>query len=311
MAKRDLSFTQYGVFATIVFAVVGAIGWLYRHDIVLWMSNKSDDVKIVDIRISKDANSDLDQGDDAEAIQYTGEKHFYPSSTGEIVTHKHYTLSYVEKHEQAEWTAYRMDRKMHNAPNVQRADRFEPDYNVKTRSAYHRDYSGSGYTRGHLVPAGDMAFDNEAMQESFFMSNMSPQLREFNNGVWKELEENVRDWTYKAGELYIITGPILSNPVKTIGKENKVTVPSSFYKILLDPIAPKAIAFVIPNQRSEARLETYMTTIDEVERLTGLDFFYALMDNAREEKLESTFEPNRWNVSDKRFQLRIDKWNWE
>lgn len=241
------------------------------------------------------------------------ERTFLPSSKGEVIDHRHYTLSYVEKYEQAEWTAYKMDRQMLNAENVDRSGHFNPDYAVSTRSAYHRDYSNSGYTRGHLVPAGDMAFDTLAMRESFFMSNMSPQLREFNNGVWKELEENVRDWTYKAGTLYIITGPVIASPYKTIGKENKVAVPQSFYKVLLDYEDPerKMMAFIIPNAVSDRRLEEYMVTVDEVERLTGIDFFNGMINDAEEEKLESAIDKSKWNVSEKRYQLRVTKWNFE
>lgn len=238
---------------------------------------------------------------------------YLPSHTGELVHHAHYTLSYVENHEQGEWVAYTMDRKMLNTPNVPRERDFMPDPKVSTGSAYDNDYRGSGYTRGHLVPAGDMAFDAVAMKESFYMSNMSPQLRQFNNGIWKELEENIRDWTYKADRLYIITGPIFDNPIKSIGKKNKVTVPSAFYKVLLDYEHPerKAIGFIIPHELSEQRLEEYMVSVDELERITGLDFFNGMINDTEEEKIESTMDKSKWNVSDKRYQLRISKWNYE
>ena len=238
---------------------------------------------------------------------------FIPSSTGEIVHHKYYSLSYAEQHEQAEWVAYTMDRGMLNIPNVDRFGMFNPDEDVKTKSSVHRDYNNSGYTRGHLVPAGDMAFDTLAMRETFLMSNVSPQIKAFNNGIWKELEENTRDWTYTFGKLYIITGPILKNVTQTIGKENKITVPSGFFKVLLDfeSAEKKGIAFIIPNELSDKRLEEYMVTIDEVEKLTGLDFFDSMIENTVEEKLESTINKKSWKVSDKRYQLRINRWNYE
>jgi endonuclease G len=238
---------------------------------------------------------------------------YLPSAHGEIVHHKYYSLSYIEKDETAEWTAYMMNRSMLNAPNVERYGYFSPDNAVTTGSAIHSDYSNSGYTRGHLVPAGDMAFDTTAMRESFFMSNMTPQLKAFNNGVWKELEEDIRDWTYESDTLYIISGPVLSDPIKTIGKKNKVTVPSAFYKVILDYTGPekKAIGFIIPHELSEKRLETYMVTVDEVERLTGIDFFGGMIDDTEEEKLESQINKSLWKVSDKRYQLRIKKWNYE
>ncbi|MFN8339307.1 MAG: DNA/RNA non-specific endonuclease [Saprospiraceae bacterium] len=238
---------------------------------------------------------------------------YLPSATGEIVHHKYYSLSYKEAYEIPEWVAYQMDRDMLNAKNVDRSREFVEDPKVTTKSAHHRDYSNSGYTRGHLVPAGDMAFDTVAMQETFFMSNMTPQLRQFNNGIWKELEENVRDWTYKAENLYIISGPILQNPIKTIGKSSKVTVPSSFYKIIMDYTEPdkKAIAFVIPHAMSDRPLQDYEVTIDEVEKLTGLDFFSSMINDKEEEALESKIDPHKWPISEKRYQLRIKKWNYE
>ena len=238
---------------------------------------------------------------------------YLPTYSGELVHHTYYSLSYLEKYEQAEWVAYVMDRTMLNVPNLSRFGRFDPDDAVTTRSANHNDYSNSGYTRGHLAPAGDMAFDSTAMRESFLMSNISPQIREFNNGVWKELEENVRDWTYKAGKLYIITGPIFTGSQKTIGKDNKIAIPDAFFKVLLDyeDTDKKAIGFIIPNTMSTKRLEEYMTTVDEIEKITGLDFFNDMINDDDEERLESVFDKRLWSVSDKRYQLRIERWNYE
>jgi len=247
-----------------------------------------------------------------QEIDYS-DRTFLPSATGEIVFHKYYTLSYVEKYELAEWTAYMLNKDLLNKPNVDRFQNFIPDYNVSTRSSFYSDYANSGYNRGHLVPAGDMAFDTVAMRESFYMSNITPQHRAFNNGIWKELEENIRDWTYKSETLYIITGPVLTNPITTIGIENRVTVPSAFYKVIMDYSSPekKGIAFIIPNELSVRRLEQYMCTIDDVERETGLDFFNEMINDEEEEKLESMADKNLWKVSEKRYQLRLNKWNYE
>ena len=247
-----------------------------------------------------------------QEIDYS-DRTFLPSATGEIVFHKYYTLSYVEKYELAEWTAYMLNKDLLNKPNVDRFQNFIPDYNVSTRSSFYSDYANSGYNRGHLVPAGDMAFDTVAMRESFYMSNITPQHRAFNNGIWKELEENIRDWTYKSETLYIITGPVLTNPITTIGIENRVTVPSAFYKVIMDYSSPekKGIAFIIPNELSVRRLEEYMCTIDDVERATGLDFFNEMINDVEEEKLESIADKNLWKVSEKRYQLRLNKWNYE
>lgn len=232
-------------------------------------------------------------------------------ANGQIVHHQFYSLAYVEKHEQAAWVAYEVSRKRLNSKKVPRAKKFRPDYDVDSRSAYHRDYSNSGYTRGHLAPAGDMNFHQTAMQESFYMSNMSPQIRPFNNGIWRELEEQVRDWGRKFEHLYVVTGPILSDIKKTIGKENRVSVPSEFYKVILDLTDPeiKAIAFIIPHEKSEKHLHDYAVSIDEVEKRTGLDLFPVLLDDEIEEEIESQVETKLWKVNKNRFNNRVQHWN--
>jgi endonuclease G, mitochondrial len=243
----------------------------------------------------------------------TGEVYFLPSgSKGEIVHHKYYSLSYLEKHEQAEWVAYELTRKSLKVKNVKRAKEFKTDYNLSTLSAFHRDYSHSGYTRGHMVPAGDMAFNELAMQESFYMSNMSPQLSALNNGIWKELEEQVRDWAYSDKRIYIVTGPMLNRPrLKTIGKQRKITVPSAFYKVILDIDKPKrkGIAFVIPNEKSENKLQEYAMSIDDLESELGFDLFANLISEDAQEVIESNYNINDWKFSENRYRDRVEQWN--
>ncbi len=239
------------------------------------------------------------------------EKYFLPSANGQVVHHTYYSLSYIERHEQAEWVAYELTRQNLKAPNVERAKRFNPDYDITTSSAFHRDYTNSGYTRGHLAPAGDMAQNTIAMKESFFMSNMSPQKRKFNNGIWKELEEQIRDWAFSRDRIYVITGPILRDPgLKGIG-QNRVTAPKRFYKIVLDATdrVPEAVAFIIPNDVSNQHLKEYIVPIDSIESLTGIDFFNELLNDNVEEKIESQINSRSWKFSDKRYRLRVDKWN--
>lgn len=235
------------------------------------------------------------------------------SNTGQVIRHKHYTLSYDEAHEQAEWVAYRLSQASLEVPNVPRATRFEEDPLVHTKSAHHRDYTRSGYTRGHLAPAGDMAFDEEAMQESFYMSNISPQISAMNGGIWNELEETTRDWAYHNDEVYVVTGPVLTpaHIKKKIGKSSKVSVSDLFYRIVLDYTEPeiKAIAFLIPNELSEKPLQDYVVTIDEVEEVTGIDFFAGAFADEKEEQIESTVDVGKWKFSDKRYLLRVDSWN--
>jgi endonuclease G len=198
--------------------------------------------------------------------------YYLPSSTtGIVIDHPHFSLSYVEDHEQAEWVAYTLTRERLALPWHDRPDRFEEDPKVPSRSATWYDYRGSGYDRGHLAPAADMAFSAEAIQESFFMSNISPQSHDFNKGIWKELEELTRSWAKKYKKLYVVTGPVLTEKIKGQIGDNEVSIPSYYYKVLLDVSEPekKGIAFVLPNQISYDPLYEYAVTIDEVEEMTG------------------------------------------
>ncbi len=233
------------------------------------------------------------------------------STTGAIVRHSNYALSYSEKHEQAEWVAYELTKKSLQEKNVDRANNFRPDPKVKTKSASPYDYKRSGYDRGHMVPAADMAFSNHSMSETFYMSNMSPQVRGFNQGIWRELEENVRNWAYRFNHLYIVTGPVLTQRAKARIGNNDVSVPQAYYKVILDISEPeiKAIAYLMPNEVSKKTLDDYAVTIDEVEEVTGIDFFHSLLDEENEAALESTFDVNKWRWDKKKFNLRVDKWN--
>ncbi len=216
------------------------------------------------------------------------------STTKSVVQHKYYTLSYDEKHEQAEWVAYVLN-KDHIVSNKIKRPYFEQDPKVKTGSADWRNYKKSGYSRGHLMPAGDRKFNKEAFNETFLTSNISPQKFDFNAGVWNRLEQKTRYWAQKYDEIYVITGGILSDNLETIGYEN-VAVPKYFYKVLLDYTQPeiKAIAFLVPHEKSDKALYEFVTSIDEIEALTGIDFFPALPDDL-ENKLESTTDYKRWS----------------
>jgi endonuclease G len=229
----------------------------------------------------------------------------------QVIHHKHYSLGYAEEHELAAWVAYELTREQLKLERVKRADFFQPDSKVVTGSAQLSDYRGSGYDRGHLIPAADRAFSTEAMEETFLMSNITPQVHTFNGGIWRELEELVRDWAYKYKKVYVVTGPLLTiPPVKRIGT-NKVSVPAAFYKVVLDISEPelKGIGFIIPNETCTQRLQQYAMSIDEVEQQTGIDFFADLLDKALAQKIESQFDVALWAFDEKKYELRINRWN--
>ena len=212
---------------------------------------------------------------------------------GQIIEHCGYVLSYIEDHEQAEWAAYELTSKELKGKE-KRTDDFRPDPAIKTGSAEPSDYMASGYDLGHLVPAADMKWSKEAMSETFFLSNMSPQEPGFNRGIWKRLEDAVRKWAKADKRLYVATGPVLQKGLPAIGP-NKVSVPKLYYKVILDYVRPeiKAIGFVMPNKPSKAGVMEYAVTVDSVEALTGIDFFPALPDSV-EKAVEKAADRERW-----------------
>lgn len=208
-----------------------------------------------------------------------------------VVRHKTYTLEYNEQYEQARWVAYMLTA-AHTRGNVQRTDFFERDPMVATISAHYEDYRGSGYTRGHLCPAGDMKWDTTAMRESFYMSNICPQLADFNDGIWNKIEMQVRQWARDYDSVYIVTGPIVDEPAHTIGR-NKVAVPDSFFKVVYAPNRQQAIAFLVPHRKSGKGPRNFVVSINDVESRSGIDFFPAMADDI-EEQLESQCDASRW-----------------
>lgn len=211
-----------------------------------------------------------------------------------IVSHLGYSLVYNEPHEQATWVAYELTKEETNKL-YERTDKFIPDPYVKTKTANDKDYAGSGYDKGHLAPASDMGWSATAMAESFYYSNMSPQAASFNRGIWKKLEEQVRNWAIEYEKVYVITGPVLKSGLPFVGT-NKVSVPNYFYKVILDYSKPgiKGIGFIMPNTGSSFPLQSYAVPIDSVENFTGIDFFPLLPDN-QEEIIEKTLSLNCWD----------------
>lgn len=233
----------------------------------------------------------------------------YPKGNGtaQVVKHSAMTLGYDENHEQAAWVQHVVIPEVEFA-NVSRTNDFRPDSLVTTGSAIETDYflkkvlpdgqmefNGFGYDRGHLAPSADFRWSQKALSESYFYSNMSPQKAEFNRERWAELESWVRTYVIDFKEpVFVVTGPVLKDGLATIG-ENKVSVPAQYYKIVLDLNGPehKAVAFLMPNEHCAYPISGYVTSVDEVENLTGLDFFSSL-DDAEEARLEAMNSMDGW-----------------
>jgi endonuclease G len=178
--------------------------------------------------------------------------------------------------------------------NSERGNQFKPDPLLTRGSASNEDYKASGYDRGHLAPAADQGYSEETMKESFYLSNMSPQEPGFNRGIWKRLETRVREWSDIDSALYIVSGGVLNEGLKTIGP-NRVAVPASFYKVILAYRKgnPTAIGFLMPNKKSTRDIRWYQVTVDSVEHVTGIDFFCKLPE-LMEQQAESTVDTTFW-----------------
>jgi endonuclease G len=207
--------------------------------------------------------------------------------------HLAYGFVYDEEHEQAKWIAYCLTKK-ETLGTIERSDNFEEDQLVTSGTASDRDYAKSGYDRGHLAPAADMRWSATSMDESFYYSNMSPQIPAFNRGIWKKLEGKVRSWAVELDSILIVTGPILTPNLPHIGS-NQVSVPRYYYKAIVDfkGAHSKAIAFVLPNSGSKRPLMEFALSINELEKLTKIDFFYQL-DDSLEKSLESVICKTCW-----------------
>lgn len=241
------------------------------------------------------AQTDMFGINDAKQMHAKLKKVQPKNSQGNLVYHSDYILSYSEPNEQAEWVLYELTSS-ELGHRTKRSDDFREDPLIKTGSATPADYAKSGYDRGHLAPAADMSANPKLMSESFFMSNMSPQAPQFNRGVWKKLEQQVRDWANAYHKIYVLTGPVLTEPLyDSIGK-NRVTVPLHYYKVIyLDNPGDDdhMIGFLLKNEGSKEDLSHFVVSVDEIEKLTGLDVFPQLEDQL-EDELESNIDTNFW-----------------
>ena len=222
----------------------------------------------------------------------------FPGAADTVVDRVGYALGYIEYHEQAAWVVYKLTKDEVMTKVSKRKNRFKEDPEIPTGSACSADYQRSGYDRGHLAPAADMAFSERTMADSFFYSNMSPQHPKFNRGIWKKLEEQVRHFAVREDEVYVVTGPVLpKEKTITIGP-NRVTVPTHYYKVVYDLTEPKKmIGFILPNSNVKADLKDFAVTVRQVEEQTGLDFF-SVVPQPEQDRLETSIDVDAWEWSE-------------
>ncbi len=237
---------------------------------------------------------------------------FVPDAVlGQIYQKPNFSLSYVEQYEIPEWVAYRLTVGMLNQKKFPRNQDFNPDPAITTQSAHYHDYKQSGYRRGHLVPSADMAWNLSSMDATFLLSNIAPMKESFNDGVWLELEHNVRDWARLYKSVDVVTGPLFIDSLGVIGN-NDVLVPRYFYKAIytLENNKPEVIGFLFDQTLiTEDRLDHFIVPIDSIEKLTGLDLFANRYGDWDEEiKLEkrNQKEDHKWPFNEKWYLERMN-----
>lgn len=215
------------------------------------------------------------------------------SRVQQTIYHFAYTVSFNSVWHIPNWVAYELTASETEGP-YERASTFKQDPKVTKGCAVTKDYTKSGYDRGHMAPAADMRWSQTAMQESFYTSNICPQLHSLNAGDWKELEDKGRDWAKEYGKVYIACGPIMKDGYETIGATG-VAVPTAFFKVVFRIVRGRyyGIGYIFNNASGNYPLSHYAVSIDEVEKITGLDFFYQLPDKI-EKVMEAQCQPKEW-----------------
>lgn len=208
-----------------------------------------------------------------------------------------YTANYNSETRQPDWVAWELTREETRGEHTRKGINFQEDYSVSGRRATTSDYSRSGYDRGHMCPSADCKWSADAQQQSFLLTNICPQDRELNAGAWNDLEQQCRKWARRYGSLHIVCGPIFydSNATgrKTIGR-NKIAVPDAFFKVVYRPgNHPQAIGFVYANNSQYQSFADARRTVDEIERITGIDFYPQLPDSI-ENKVEAAADESEW-----------------
>lgn len=220
--------------------------------------------------------------------------HLVDGISEQILRKTSYVVSYNKDTKCPNWVAWQLTDEHTDGP-CKRIGNFHEEEEVPQPRATIADYRKSGWSRGHMCPAGDNKWNETAMYESFSLVNVCPQNASLNSGLWNSIEMNCRRWARKFGDIYIVCGPVLLNKEhETIG-ENEIVVPEAFFKVVLCLNGtPKALGVICRNADGNKKQDLYYNSIDQVERITGYDFFPALPDEL-ENSIESDVDMNLWN----------------
>lgn len=211
-----------------------------------------------------------------------------------MLIRKGYVTSYNKTTRNPNWVAWTLTKEHTYGQQLRQNERFEEDLDVPTPRSTFQDYYNSQLDRGHMCPAGDNKWDQQAMTESFLMTNVCPQNHGLNKEDWNTLEIQCRTWARKFGELTIVCGPIYENENPRLLGRNKVMVPSAFFKVVYRPLPkPCAIGFIFHNNGSSQPWRQQAVSVDEVERHSGINFFHELPNDV-EDSVEAMEDLKDW-----------------
>lgn len=231
------------------------------------------------------------------------------SKGSQKIDHTYYKLLYKNKLRQSECSYYHLTKAMADC-NSERENNFKADTMVVGVRVTSKYYEKSGFDKGHLTPANHLCHDQIGMDLSFLMSNMSPQLPNFNRGIWKELEYMTKLWAIDKGDVYIFSGPIFGDSVKYMPyyrmtggakvKVDSIPIPTHFYKIVIHKVNSKyeVISFILPHQAfaDNTDLRQFIVTVDEIEKLTSINFF-SKMSAATQKTMEAQKLNGTWKFN--------------
>jgi endonuclease G len=211
----------------------------------------------------------------------------------QLIHHTAFSLSYNSSYLLPSWVSYKVTKSQVNRDDKVKA-KYIPDPEVNTKSANKKDYKQGGYLMAQFVNYLDIKQFPDAVEESFYLTNIAPMKLAFYNHIWIKTEELIRLWTAENDGFYVVCGPILADaPFQSIG-DNNLSVPKRFYKAIYDPKNQRAIGFIFNNGMSSGSLKSFAVSIDTIEKETGIDLFPSL-DDELEKKVESELNINQWN----------------
>lgn len=211
------------------------------------------------------------------------ESPYLPSSTP-LIHREAYTLAYDGRIKSAGWVYEKLTASSLEGDADRTHLEFREDPLIpETLRATKEDYKGSGFDRGHLCPAADARVSMQAMEETFYLSNISPQNPQFNRKYWLKLEKHVRDLTQSYDRVYAITGPLFLAKTEKDGKRyvhyevigaNEIAVPTHYFKVLhaIRGGEVSTEAYIIPNEpiRQDRPLQDFIVTLEKIEKAAGV-----------------------------------------